>query len=113
MDDFEAQEIEFWRKLEEEGMSRGGILKRSAAAAAGLTVLASPASALAALRRADKNPPLKGRGFSLREMAAEAKKEGRLNTIALPPDWANYGEILSTFQKKYNIPITNDNPDGS
>jgi putative spermidine/putrescine transport system substrate-binding protein len=46
-------------------------------------------------------------------MAAEAKKEGRLNTIALPPDWANYGEILSTFQKKYNIPITNDNPDGS
>jgi len=113
MEDFEAQEIEFWRKLEEEGMSRAQILKRSAAAAAGLTVLASPASALAALRRADKNPPLKGRGFSLKEMAAEAKKEGRLNTIALPPDWANYGEILSTFQKKYNIPITNDNPDGS
>jgi putative spermidine/putrescine transport system substrate-binding protein len=113
MEDFEAQEIEFWRKLEEEGMSRAQILKRSAAAAAGLTVLASPASALAALRRGEKNPPLKGRGFSLKEMAKEAKKEGRLNTIALPPDWANYGEILSTFQKRYSIPITNDNPDGS
>lgn len=113
MEDFEAQEIEFWRKLEEEGMSRAQVLKRSAAAAAGLTVLASPASALAALRRAGKNPPLKGRGFSLKEMAAQAKKEGHLNTIALPPDWANYGEILSTFQKRYSIPITNDNPDGS
>ena len=33
--------------------------------------------------------------------------------IALPPDWANYGEIISTFQKKYGIPITSDNPDGS
>ena len=46
-------------------------------------------------------------------MVANAKKEGHLNTIALPPDWANYGEIMSTFQKKYGIPITNDNPDGS
>src|SRR6266508_4514698 len=39
--------------------------------------------------------------------------EERVNTIALPPDWANYGEIMSTFSKKYGIPITNDNPDGS
>jgi putative spermidine/putrescine transport system substrate-binding protein len=49
----------------------------------------------------------------MKEMIAEAKKEGHLNTIALPPDWANYGEMLSTFQKKYGIPITNDNPNGS
>jgi putative spermidine/putrescine transport system substrate-binding protein len=33
--------------------------------------------------------------------------------IALPPDWANYGEIISTFQKKYGIPITSANPNGS
>ena len=46
-------------------------------------------------------------------MVQEAKKEGHLNTIALPPDWANYGEIMSTFSKKYGIAITNDNPDGS
>jgi putative spermidine/putrescine transport system substrate-binding protein len=46
-------------------------------------------------------------------MIAEAKKENHLNTIALPPDWANYGEIMSTFQKKYGIGITNDNPNGS
>ena len=33
--------------------------------------------------------------------------------IALPPDWANYGECISTFTKKYGIPITSDNPNGT
>jgi putative spermidine/putrescine transport system substrate-binding protein len=110
MEDYEEQEVEFWRKLEEEGMSRSQMLKRSAAAAAGLTVLGSAGSAFAA-RAA--NPPLKGKGFSLKEMVAQAKKEGKLNTIALPPDWANYGEMMSTFSKKYGIPIDNANPNGS
>jgi putative spermidine/putrescine transport system substrate-binding protein len=110
MHDYEAQEQEFWRRLEEEQISRGTMLRRSLAAAAGLTILSSPAAAFAA-RRA--NPPLKGRSISMSELVAEAKKEGKLNTIALPPDWANYGEIMSTFQKKYGIGITNDNPDGS
>ena len=110
MHDYEAQEQEFWRRLEEEQISRGTMLRRSLAAAAGLTILSSPAAAFAA-RRA--NPPLKGKSISMSELVAEAKKEGKLNTIALPPDWANYGEIMSTFQKKYPIKITNDNPDGS
>jgi putative spermidine/putrescine transport system substrate-binding protein len=113
MEDYEAQEQEFWRKLEEQGVSRSQMLKRSVAAAAGLTILSSPGVALAARRLGAANPPLKGKGFSIKEMIAEAKKEGHLNTIALPPDWANYGEIMSTFQKKYGIGITNDNPNGS
>jgi putative spermidine/putrescine transport system substrate-binding protein len=113
MEDYEAQELEFWAKLEEEGMSRAQMLRRSAAAAVGLTVLSSPAAALAARGRSAANPPLKGKGFSVKELVAQAKKEGKINTIALPPDWANYGEIMSTFQKKYGISLTNDNPDGS
>jgi putative spermidine/putrescine transport system substrate-binding protein len=110
MEDYEAHEQEFWRRLDEAEMSRSQMLRRSAAAAVGLTILSTPSLAWAA-RRA--NPPLKGKGFSTKELVAQAKKEGHLNTIALPPDWANYGEILSTFQKKYGIGITNDNPDGS
>ena len=31
-------------------------------------------------------------------LVAAAKKEGALNVIALPPDWANYGEIIKAFQ---------------
>ncbi|HEX7390718.1 MAG TPA: extracellular solute-binding protein [Acidiphilium sp.] len=42
-----------------------------------------------------------------------AQKEGRLNTIALPPDWANYGEIIATYQKKYGVTIRNAAPDDS
>ena len=113
MEDYEAQEQEFWRKLGETDMSRSQMLKRSFAAAAGLTVLSSPGIALGARAAGAATPPLKGKSVSLKEMIAEAKKEGHLNTIALPPDWANYGEIMSTFSKKYGIPITNSNPNGS
>jgi putative spermidine/putrescine transport system substrate-binding protein len=33
--------------------------------------------------------------------------------IALPPDWANYGEMLDTFSEKYQIEINSASPDGS
>ena len=46
-------------------------------------------------------------------LIAAAKSEGRLNVIALPRDWANYGAILDKFTATYGIPITSDNPDGS
>jgi putative spermidine/putrescine transport system substrate-binding protein len=113
MEDHDAQEQEFWRKLHEMDMSRSQMLKRSFAAAAGLTILSSPAVALGARRVGEATPPLKGRGFSMAEMIKQAKKEAKLNTIALPPDWANYGEIISTFSKKYGIPIDNQSPNGS
>ncbi len=113
MEEYEEQEVEFWRKLEETDMSRSQMLKRSVAAAAGLTVLASPASALAALRRSGVNPPLKGSSISMKELVAHAKKEGKLNTIALPHDWANYGQMISTFKKKYGLTLDEQNPDGT
>jgi putative spermidine/putrescine transport system substrate-binding protein len=116
MEDYEEQEIEFWRKLEEEGVSRSAMLKRSIAAAAGLTVFSSAGAALASGRKISSiaaAPPLKGTAANMPALIAAAKKEGHLNVIALPPDWANYGEIISTFSKKYGIPITSDNPDGS
>lgn len=46
-------------------------------------------------------------------LVAAAKKGGQLNTIALPPDWANYGEIMARFQSLYGITITNASPDAS
>ncbi len=113
MEDYEAQEQEFWRKLAETDMSRSQMLKRSMAAAAGLTVLSSTGVAAAARGGSAAAPPLKGRSVPLKTIVANAKKEGHLNTIALPPDWANYGEILSTFKSKYGLSVTDDNPDGS
>lgn len=42
-----------------------------------------------------------------------AKAEGQLNVIALPRDWANYGEMIDTFAKKYGIKVNSMNPDAS
>jgi putative spermidine/putrescine transport system substrate-binding protein len=46
-------------------------------------------------------------------LVAAAKAEGTLNVIALPPTWANYGTILSDFQKTYGIKVNSALPDGS
>ncbi|MFF2851244.1 ABC transporter substrate-binding protein [Streptomyces sp. NPDC058001] len=46
-------------------------------------------------------------------LVTAAKKEGTLNAIALPRDWANYGALIDGFTKKYGIKIEVENPDGS
>jgi putative spermidine/putrescine transport system substrate-binding protein len=46
-------------------------------------------------------------------LVTAAKNEGTLNVIALPPDWANYGAIISAFSAKYGIQINSANPNGS
>ena len=47
-------------------------------------------------------------------LVAAAKAEGQLNVIALPPDWANYGEIIKAFQAKYpQVKVTSAQPDAS
>ena len=51
-------------------------------------------------RRAEIDPAL----------IAAAKAEGNLTTIALPHDWCNYGEVLSTFTSKYGIKINELDP---
>src|SRR6478752_7315294 len=42
-----------------------------------------------------------------------AKKEGQLNVIALPPDWANYGAIIKAFSDKYGIKVNSAQPDAA
>jgi putative spermidine/putrescine transport system substrate-binding protein len=49
----------------------------------------------------------------LDKLIAAAKKEGQLNVIALPPDWANYGEIIKAFGQKYGIKVNSAQPDAS
>ena len=46
-------------------------------------------------------------------LIAAAKKDGGLNTIALPPDWANYRKMISEFERLYGIRIHNASPDAS
>src|SRR4051794_4017 len=74
------------------------------------------------------SPPAKDKGSSATKAAAAksaddlggmsalvkaAKKEGALNVIALPPDWANYGNIIKAFSDKYGIKVNSALPDGA
>jgi putative spermidine/putrescine transport system substrate-binding protein len=46
-------------------------------------------------------------------LMAAAKKEGALNVIALPPDWANYGALIKAFGDKYGIKVNSAQPDAA
>jgi putative spermidine/putrescine transport system substrate-binding protein len=85
-------------------------------------------SAALALLGACSSPPEKGGGEQaskaanaasvadlggLDALVAAAKQEGTLNVIALPPDWANYGKMISGFSAKYGIKITSAQPDAT
>lgn len=98
---------------------RGGLLAVTALAATSLAACAAPSS--------DNSTPAGSSGAvdaktatsaaalgGMDKLVEAAKKEGALNVIALPPDWANYKEILDGFAAKYpEIKITSDQPDAS
>ena len=44
-------------------------------------------------------------------LVAAAQAEGQLNVIALPDNWANYGEIKAAFEDKYGITVNSADPD--
>jgi len=51
---------------------------------------------------------------SLSALETAAKAEGQLNVIALPRDWANYGEIIDLFAQRYpEITVNEQSPDVS
>ncbi len=52
-------------------------------------------------------------GGGLSALVTAAKAEGTLNVIALPADWANYGNIIKDFTAKYGIKVNSANPEGS
>jgi len=51
-----------------------------------------------------------GNSIPLDDLIAAAKTEGQLTTIALPHDWANYGEIIETFKSKYGLTVNELDP---
>ena len=42
-----------------------------------------------------------------------AKKEGQLNVIALPPDWATYANVIKGFTTKYGLKVNSAQPDAA
>ena len=52
-------------------------------------------------------------GGGMNALVAAAKKEGHLNVITLPANWANYGAQMKQFTQMYGIKITDAIPSGS
>src|SRR6478736_5895824 len=106
----EAFETFVDERLEDAGINRRTLLRRGVLAGAGLSALPALLSqvgpAMAASGRVEAGTPLA-------TLIAAAQKEGTINTITLPPTWANYGEIMKTFQKKYKLKLTDAIPDGT
>jgi len=83
-----------------------------AAALAAASLVATSSVSTAAGTDFSKCQNLKACG-GMDALVKAAQKEGKLNVITLPRDWANYGEAMDLFSKAFGIKITDDNPDGS
>src|SRR5207342_539638 len=79
VEDYQEQEYEFWRRLEEESLDRRKLLRRGLAAGAGLTIFSLSDVALATRQRVLADPPLRGTKGTMKALIAAAKKEGHLN----------------------------------
>lgn len=75
------------------------------AGSAGASSAASGATAQTATSAADVG--------GVDAICAAGKTEGTVNIIATPPDWANYGQMITDFQAKYGIKVQSDKPDGN
>lgn len=93
------------------------VARRSAMAACSLAIAAAMLAPLVPTRTAaaaDAKAATSAAGLGgMEALVAAAKAEGELNVIALPPDWANYGEMIKAFGEKYGIKVNSAQPDAS
>lgn len=81
------------------------------ATAGGAAFLAACAPMVATPEAAALPDLASGNTIPMDQLIAAAKTDGRLTTIALNHDRANYGEIISTFKTKYSLAVEELNPD--
>jgi putative spermidine/putrescine transport system substrate-binding protein len=85
-----------------------------ASAEASASSAASPAASGSAASGDAKTATSAAAMGGMEALVAAAKKEGALNVIALPPDWANYGEVVAAFKAKYpEITVNEGQPDAN
>ena len=82
-------------------------------AAIGVTAETGAASGASSVNWGKVTHLTKTGATSMTALVKAAKKEGHLNVVALPDNWANYGNIIKDFTKKYGIKINSENPEGS
>jgi putative spermidine/putrescine transport system substrate-binding protein len=97
------QEFEFINQLTGP-QSRRQLLKRAGAAGLSLPVLASMLEGCGPGNTSTSSADLKG-PIALDTLKSKAKGEGQLQAIGIPPEWADYKDILAGYSKNYSIPV--------
>lgn len=82
-----------------------------AAVGVGAITLREAESAAEPLPVPSAEPPLSRDDLPRLIQAAQA--EGALTLIAMPTTWANYGNIISSFEQEYGIPVTVESPNAT
>jgi len=83
-------------------------------AAAGIVLATTALAAMPASAAVNSSSATSAASFGgLDNLIKAAKKEGTLNLIATPRDWANYGDAMDIMTKAFGIKIVSDNQDGS
>ena len=85
-------------------IKRAGALSLSASA---LTALleACGSSTSTGSSTSSSGPNIAG-PIDIQTLTTNAKKEGQLQAIGIPPEWADYADILAGYNNKYGIPIS-------
>lgn len=91
------------------------ISRRSGLLVSGIATALAASVMLAPVQAADSSTATSLADFGgLAGLEAKCKEEGQLNVIALPRDWANYGEVIDTFIRKYpSVNVDSQNPEAS
>jgi putative spermidine/putrescine transport system substrate-binding protein len=98
-------------------VSRRELFLRGGRGAAGLLAAGSIASYLAACggsgSKSSATLPTSLGSDGLAGLIKKAQKEGHLNVVGEPPDWANEGPLRDKFSQKYGIKVTSEGEDDS
>src|SRR5947209_1519071 len=90
-------------------VSRRELVLRGGRGAAGLLAAGSIASFLAACggggSKSSAALPTSLGSDGLAGLIKKAQKEGHLNVVGEPPDWANEGPLRDKFSQKYGIKV--------
>ena len=95
-------------------VSRRDLLRNAGRGAAGLFAFGSLAGVLEGSlgAAAASAAPLAGPA-GLANLIKAAQKEGHLNVVGEPADWANYGVMMKQYSKKYGIKVNSEGQDDS
>jgi len=102
------------------GFSRRDFVRRGAFGAAGLVGLGGLSGLLDACSSGSGSGSSSGASPAaslgsggMNALVKQAQKEGKLNVLGIPPDWANYGKMVSNYQTKYGIKVTSEGQEDS